>query len=621
MAKSTYEFGEFLLEPDKRLLLRNGQPVALTPKAFETLLVLVECRDRVAEKSELMLRLWPDHVVEEANLTQQIFTLRKALGDSPEGTHFIHTIPRHGYRFVAEVRVVEPGTPAAGPGPDSPALGAPPRRRAWPRLALVALAAVALSATATYLLSPRAAVPAKGRVMLAVLPFENLGESADDEYLADGLTEEILTILGRVSPERLGVIARTSVTPYKTTAKAVREIARELQVDYVLEGSVRHAGGRLRVTAQLIEVETQTHLWAQAYERELSEAFRVETDIAQAIAHQLSIQLLPGALVPLGPTSHEAHVAYLKGLYFWNKRDAAGLQRAIALFREAIDLDPGYARAHAGLAAAHASLATSADALAAREARALAEAGARRALELDPRLPEGHAALAAVRCRFDWNWPECERELTQALRLDPNYATGHHWLGELYVVQGRFEQGQAELKKAHALDPLSPAIHTNLGVAYMYAGAYDAALACFAQALEIDPQFLLAHRVKGLTLVRSGRVEEGLASLRHARALDPRSAHAAADLGYALGRAGRLSEARATLGELDALAKLRPVSAYDFAVVHAGLGETAAALTWLEKAHAERATGVRWLKVDPIFDPLRGDRRFQELLRNIGLLD
>lgn len=618
MAQPAYEFGEFVLSPDERLLLRRSEPVPLTPKAFDTLVALVERRDRVAEKAELMLHLWPDHVVEEANLTQQIFTLRKALGDSPEGNLYIRTIPRHGYRFVAEVRLVSPPGAAAQP---PPAPQAPVRGRVSRRTLLLAAAAVAVSAGATYVLSSRSAPTARERVMLAVLPFENLGGSEDDEYLADGLTEEILTLLGRLSPERLGVIARTSVVRYKKQPRTVREIARELQVDYVLEGSLRQVGGRLRVTAQLIEVEAQTHTWAQAYERDLSEAFRVEVEIAQAIAQQLSIQLLPGALVPLEPASREAHVAYLKGLYFWNKRDAAGLQRATELFREAIDLDPTYARAHAGLAATYASLATSADALAASEARALAEAGARRALELDPRLPEGHAALAAVRCRFDRNWAECERELNRALELDPNYATGHHWLGELLVERGRFGPGQAELRKAHELDPLSPAIHTNLGVAYMYDGAWDDALACFRQALEIDPRFLLAHRVRGLTLLRSGSVEEGLASLRKARELDPRSAHAAADLGYALARAGRPDEARAVLRELEALARERRVSAYDFAVVHAGLGETEAALTWLEKAYAERATGVRWLKVDPIFDPLRGEPRFQALLRSVGLPD
>ncbi len=456
--------------------------------------------------------------------------------------------------------------------------------------------------------------------MLAVLPFENLTGSEDDEYLADGLTEEILTLLGRLSPERLGVIARTSVVRYKKQPRTVREIARELQVDYVLEGSLRQVGGRLRVTAQLIEVESQTHTWAQAYERDLSEAFRVEVEIAQAIAQQLSIQLLPGALAPLEPASREAHVAYLKGLHFWNRRDAASLRRATELFREAIDLDPTYARAHAGLAAAYASLATSADALAAPEARALAEAGA--ALARARSAAAGRARgpgcgalplrleLAGVRARPDPR-PRARPELRHRAPL-AGRAAGR--ARPLRARSGGAEEGP-RAGSAVARHPRQPGhrLHVRRG---LRPGA-----GLFRAGPRDRPTFLLAHRVKGLTLVRGGRVEEGLASLRKARELDPSSAHAAADLGYALARAGRTAEARAVLRELEALARERRVSAYDFAVVHAGLGETEAAVTWLEKAYAERATGVRWVKVDPIFDPLRGEPRFQVLLRSVGLPD
>ncbi len=616
MTGPAFEFGEFRLEPELRRLSRDGQPVALTPKAFDTLVALVEWRDRVAGKTELLQRLWPEHVVEENNLTQQIFTLRKALGDGPEGARFIATVPRYGYRFVADVRVVEAGVLEGPPAVEAAA----PLAGRWRRLVLWGALLAVLAAGAGYWLGRRGAA-APRRVMLAVLPFENLDGSSEDEYVADGLTEEILTVLGRLNPERLGVIARTSVMAYKGQRKGVGEISRELSVGYVLEGTVRRAGGRLRVTAQLIEVAGQTHVWAEAYERELSDLVQVEEGIARSIGQRLSIELLPRSAAPLGAPGVAAHTAYLKGLYFWNKRDAAHLTRAVELFDEAIALEPSYARAHAGRAAASAALASSADALPVAEARAQAEASARRGLELEPELPEGHAALAVVRCRFDWNWPECERELRLALAADPNYATGHHWLGELLVERGRFAQGQAELREAHALDPLSPPIHANLGVAYMYARDDDQALASFAQALEIDPSFLLAHRARGLTLLRMGRTEEALASLRRAREIDPRSAHAGADLGYALARSGRANEARAILQELERMSHERPVSAYDFAVVQAGLGENQAALAQLEQAYADRATGVRWLKVEPIFDPLRGEPRFQELLRRVGLPD
>jgi TolB-like protein/Flp pilus assembly protein TadD len=496
----------------------------------------------------------------------------------------------------------------------------PAGRRPGPK-ALLSLAGATLLAAAVYAVSTLGRDPEAERLMLAVLPFQNLSGSDDDDYLAEGLTEEMITVLARLSPDRLGVIARTSVAPYRTQPKALTVIARELGVSHVLEGSVRRAGERVRVTAQLIEVANQSHLWAEAYDQDLSDVLDTESRIAAAVAQRLSVRLLPPVARTPAPPSREAHVAYLKGLFFWNKRSAEGLRRAIELFREAIDLDPGYATAHAAMASSYALLATAADVLDAREARTMAEASARRALELDPRLPEGHAALSVVLCRFDWNWTECERELTQALALDPNHATGHFWLGEHLLQRGRLREGEEELKKARALDPLSPAIHTHLGIAYMYGGRYGEALECVAQALEIEPRFLLAHRVKGLALLRSGRAEEGVAALRQARSLDPRSAHAAADLGYALGRSGRTTEARAVLAELEQLANERPVSSYDFAVVLAGLGDDQAALERLENAHSDRATGVRWLKVEPIFDSLRGDPRFRALIERVGLPD
>jgi TolB-like protein/Flp pilus assembly protein TadD len=491
-----------------------------------------------------------------------------------------------------------------------------------PRTALIAglvVIGVLAAATGGFVLSPRDQPKPASRVMLAVLPFQNLGAGEEDDYLADGVTEEVITALARVNPERLAVIARTSVEPYKKQPKGIKDVARELGVDFVLEGSVRQAGGRLRLTAQLIEAVNQTHVWAEAYERDLGDVLHTEAEIAESVGQKLSVRLLPRPAGEPKPPGRAAHVAYLKALHFWNKRDEASLKRAIELFRDALDLEPGYARAHAGLASSYALLATSADALAAPDARRLAEAEAKRALDLDPQLAEGHAALSVVLCRFDWAWDECEKELREALTLDPNYATGQLWLGEHLTQRGRFEEADKALARARDLDPISAINHTHLGINDMYARRYDDALRHFGSALEIDPRFLLAHRVKGLTLVRAGRVEEGLASLRHARSLNPTSAHAAADLGYALARAGKLDEARAILKEIEGLARKRPVSAYDFAVVHAGLGEAKPALEALERAFAERATGVRWLKVDPIFDDLRGDLRFKALLTKVGL--
>jgi tetratricopeptide (TPR) repeat protein len=395
-------------------------------------------------------------------------------------------------------------------------------------------------------------------------------------------------------------------------------------VDYVVEGSVRHSDGRLRITAQLISVRDETHVWAEAYERALSDVLRIQVDVAQAIGQRLSIRLLtPASPAQTAQTvsSPEAAAAYLKGVHFAARRSEEDLQRAVELFRKAIELEPGNAAAHAALAGAYASLASSADAIPAREARALAEASGRRALELDPELPAAHASLAVLRCRFDWDWAQCESGLMRLLALAPNDAHAHHWLGEYLMQRGRLDEAAATFERARALDPLSASTHTHVGLVHMYGRRYERALPAFEEALEIDPGFLLARRARGLSLVRSGRVEDGLAALREARARSPRSARAAADLGHALGIAGRHKEARAILDELMDLARERHVSAYDFAMVCAGLGETTTALEWLEKGYAEGATGIRWLKVETAFDPLRGEPRFAALLRGIGLPD
>jgi TolB-like protein/Flp pilus assembly protein TadD len=489
----------------------------------------------------------------------------------------------------------------------------------WVRVVPAALVGVGILAGAGYLLLRRPP-PDHGRTRLVVLPFRNLSGSAEDDYLADGVTEELTTVLARLDHARLAVIARTSAMTYRPEGKDVAQVGRELGVDYVLEGSVRHAGGRIRITAQLVEVSRQTHLWAESYDRELADVLQVESDIAAAIGGRLAIRLLPLQADRPAP-SGEARIAYLKGLYFANQRGEEGLRQAIEMYEQAIATADGYAAAHAGEATAWALLATSAGALDAGEARARADAAARRALELDPGSPEGHAALSIIRCRFDWDWAACERELETALGLDPNYAAGHLWLGEHLIQRGRFGQGVDELQKARALDPVSAIVHTHLGIAHMYARRHDQALFFCEQALHLDPRFLLAHRVKGLTLVRAGRVDEGLAALRQARGLSPRNAHAAADLGYALAAAGRREEARGMLRELQQLAAERPVSAYDFAVVQAGLGEKQTALDSLDKAFTERATGVRWLKVESLFDGLRREPRFQALLRQVGLPD
>ncbi len=486
-------------------------------------------------------------------------------------------------------------------------------------LGLIALAALGALAIGALRLATRSTPAAAAPVTIAVLPFENLSGNTNDDYLADGITEELTTGLARLDPAALRVIARASAARFKQGPKPAAETAQAFGVQYLVGGSVRLSEGRLRIAAQLIEVAGETHVWAETYDEPLRDLVRTEAEIAEAITRRLSVRLLDRPGVTRPAVRPDAHVAYLKGSFFWSKRSEDGLRRAIEFFEEAIALDPGYAKAHAGLSTAHARLATSADVLPARQARALAEASARKAIALDRDLAEGHAALANVLCQFDWDWRACDEELGRAIALDPAYASGRQWLGERLVQRGRFREGQEELKAARALDPVSATIQTSLGIAYMYEKRYGEALGCFEQAVEIEPGFLLAHRVKGLTLVRMGRPDEGIASLLHARSINPRSAHTIADLGYALALAGRREEALLLRAELFRLERDRPVSAYDFAVLAAGLGETSQALAELEKGFAEGATGMRWLGVEPIFDPLRCEPRFRSLLARIGL--
>lgn len=370
--KDLFQFGSFRVNPAERLLTHAGQPVSLTPKAFETLVVLVQNAGHALDKDELLKRLWPDTFVEEATLAKQVSTVRKALGDGENGSRYIETIPKFGYRFVAEVRRIEaaecqaatPVTPARYELPAMPHTGrartrhAPPLPMKW-RAAAGALVLIGLAASMYFLWTqPRstAALPAK-RVMLAVLPFENLSGDPEQEYIADGLTEEMIARLSRVNPESLAVIARTSAMKFKGAKRSIAEISRELGVDYVLESSFRREGDRVRITAQLVQSSDQTHLWAENYEREVGQILPLQRELAQTIARQVRVVLAPQAAsleLAQDTTDPQAHLLYLKGRYYWNIRRPDSLMRAVQHYRQALDRDPNYAPARAGLATAFA---------------------------------------------------------------------------------------------------------------------------------------------------------------------------------------------------------------------------------------------------------------------------
>jgi len=453
---TAYEFGPFRLIPDEGLLLRHDRPVPLTPKALETLVVLVQNSGHLVEKDELLGKVWPDSFVEEATVAQNVFTLRKVLGDTPDGHQYIETVPRRGYRFVAAVRVLGDGTSASNGTAveiQSPSLGAPlpltegemqhmERPKAgWLARALAATA-VALLLLLLLLKGWRrgqveqpAATPIHS---LAVLPLENLSSDSAQDYFADGITESLITDLAQV--QGLRVISRTSVMQYKGTTKTVRQIGQELRVDSVVEGAVMRSGDRVRVSAQLVDARTDQHLWANNYDRELRDVLELQRDVAQTVAEQVRLKFAAQAGMPLSrprPINPEAYENYLKGRYFWNRRSEEGFKKAIEYFDASLENDPNYAQAYAGLADAYALLGSLPNkALPRSEAMPRARTAALKALEIDDSLAEAHTSLAFVRMHYDWDFAGADREFRRAIELNPGYATAHHWYAYYWLAMG-----------------------------------------------------------------------------------------------------------------------------------------------------------------------------------------
>jgi TolB-like protein/Tfp pilus assembly protein PilF len=491
--------------------------------------------------------------------------------------------------------------------------------RGWLAPGLAAAATVILIALAWPSSSPTPPA-ATGRIMIAVLPFENLSGSSDQDYFSDGLTEEMITELGRLHPDRLGVIARTSTMTYKGAKKTAAEIASELSVDYLLEGSVRRDGDRVRITTQLIRARDQTHLWAENYDRELAGVIDIQSQVSRAVADRIQLALAPDArrvragVRPLNPQAHEAA---LMGRYFLERRTAADIRKARESFDRAVRLDPAYALAYVGLADAHILSVTYADAPA-KEAMASARQSILKALELDADLAEAHAWHGVILAEHDWDWAGAEREFRRAVELDPNFAYAHKLYGEYLSYVGRFDQAIAEARLAQQLDPLSIVTNSLVGFVLYRARRYDEAVTVLDRAIEMDPNHPMPYLPKGLAYSMKGMPGEALAALREGHALTPGSSEMVAQIAYAAARGGRRDEARALLQELQERARRQHVSPFFLAVAHIGLGESTAAIERLERAYAERDWLVCVLKTDPIFDPLRGDPRFQDLLRRIN---
>jgi len=462
-----------------------------------------------------------------------------------------------------------------------------------------------------------------GRIMLAVLPFENLSGDPDQEYFSDGMTEELISQLGRMNPDKLQVIGRTSSMQYKKTSKKLDQIGRELNVDYLVEGSVRRAADRVRITTQLVEVDRQARLWGDAFDRELTDILALQGDVALAIARQINVKLIPQEQARLAATrvvNPAAHEAYTRGRFEWNYRSPTGLENAIEYFGRAIEIDPNYAPAYSGLADTYTALARYGY-RSPKEALPLAKQAALKAVEIDDGSAEAHAALAYIAFFLDWDWVAAERELRRALDLNPSNEEAHHQYSHLFMTLGRPDDSIIESRRALELNPLDPLLKVHMGWHYMMTRQYDRAITQLNSVLEADPNHFQALLHIGWTYTYRGLHAEAIAKLEARHRLSPDNAQALAALAAAYAAGGRAPEARAILEQLEGALPQRYVSACDIAAVYAALQESDVALQWLEKAFAERSPRMVELGVEPIFDPLRTDPRFVDLVRRVGLPD
>jgi TolB-like protein/DNA-binding winged helix-turn-helix (wHTH) protein/tetratricopeptide (TPR) repeat protein len=578
-----YRFGVFEVECAAAALTKDGSQVRLRGKPFDILLYLLQRPGELVTRDELRHHLWSaDTFVDfDHGLNAAMNRLRDALGDAADNPRFIQTIPRRGYRFIAPVqRLMAPppvDTPVALPAPVPLMPVARSRRHhRWTWLAAAATVVVALAAglTLTGTLSGWRGPSRPGRAMIAVLPFENLSGSPDQTYFSDGFTDELIGQLGGLNPEALGVIARTTVARYRDGRQSVDEIGRALNVQYVLEGSIRRAGDHVRITAQLIDVMSQTQLWAESYDHDVRDVLLTQRDVAMRVADSLTMSVLRVTPVQHMPSA-DAYDATLRGRALRQQATEASLARAREYFERALGLDPAYAPAHAGLADVYHVLGGPGweferprDVL----MRAMSEAS--RAIELDARLPDGYAVRGMCRLWLEGDMRGAEDDLRRAIQLNASYALAHQYLSTVLVVTGRADEAIAAARRAAELDPLSPSSGTTLAYRLYYAGRFDDAVAEFDRAIEGNPGFASAWLGKAQSFRAQGRIVEARAALVEAERRAGGRTYVRAYHGYALGVDGDRAGARTVLRELETLAETRYVSPFHFALVAAGIGDT-----------------------------------------------
>jgi len=577
-------FDGFELDVRAGELKKRGKKLRLQGQPLQVLTALVQRAGDLVTREELRSEIWPaDTFVDfDHSLHNAIARLREALGDAADSPRYIETLPRRGYRFIQKVD--------ASRGESTASLTRGRRQTDSQRIQAI-----------------------------AVLPLDDHSGDREHEYFADGMTEALITSLAKI--KALRVISRTSAMQYKGARKSLPQIARELNVDAVIEGSLVRSGDRIRIAAQLIHATTDQHLWAESYERDFRDILSLQAEIARQVANQVRIILTPEEQASLGQARQvnpEAHELYLKGRYFWSKRTEDSVRKALSCFQQAVGLDPTYAQGYAGIADSYNILGYY-NAQPPNDAYPKAKAAALRAIELDKSLAEPHAALGVVKRDFEWDWSGAEDEFQRAIALNPGYVEAHHWRSTLLSMRGRHAEAVCEKQKALAMDPLSVVMRTDLGRMFYFSRHYDQAIAQYRSTLDMDPDFLFARLWLAQAYEQEQKFDAAITELQTATRIAPHNTYALARLGQGYAMTGMQGDARIVLKQLQEISGRAYVSPFDVALVYIGLDKIDQALEWLQKALAARSLWLGYLKVEPQFDRLRADPRFQTLVRAVGL--
>jgi TolB-like protein/DNA-binding winged helix-turn-helix (wHTH) protein/Flp pilus assembly protein TadD len=612
-------------------LRKCGLKVRLQDQPFQILVMLLERPGELVTRREIHQKLWPaDTFVDfDHGLNNAVNRLREALGDSPEAPRFIETLPRKGYRFIGLVSGDEElgeaehpaalATPAVATGPIKQRLST----RSRFLVTILAFCFAVTLAVIVYLGWRRMRAgpfPSSGYVMLAVLPFQNLSGDPSQDYFSDGLTEEMIAQLGALSPDQLGVIARTTTMAYKHTSKSVKQIGSELGVGYVLESSVRRDGNQVRISVQLIRVHDQLHVWARSYDRHISHSIELQEEVAKAVAEQIEVKLSPSYQGRTNPyhLDAEANEAYLRGRYFWNQFTPEGYRKAISYFQQAIARDSNFAEAYSGLADSYNFLVVT-DSIPASEGHPKALEAARRAVSLGVNLAEPHASLAVALGRSEWNWPGAEDEFKRAIALNPSYSMVHRLYAATLCQTRRHHEAWVQINEAMRLDPLSLPNNAEVVRTLYYARNYDQAIEQGRKAMQLDPNYVRTHFWLGRVYSQKGMHREAIAASEKILESMPDSTLGLTEMAYSMAVAGRRKEARKVLRRLEGRSTSAFVPAYNFAVIHIALNEEEVAMRYMQQAYENRDWALVVLAVEPRLDPLRRDPRFQEISAKLNL--